>query len=44
MVDAPAPFRWLLCAPTLAHQMPLRGGGVHPIAYGESAGAAEVDG
>jgi hydrogenase maturation factor len=33
MVDASAPFKWLLCAPTLAQLMPLRGGGVHPIAY-----------
>jgi len=37
MVDASAPFKWLLCAPTLAHQMPLRGGGVHPIAYDQVA-------
>jgi len=34
-VDASAPFQWLLCAPTLAQLMPLRGGGVHPIAYGQ---------
>ena len=36
-MDASAPFQWLLCAPTLAQLMPLRGGGVHPIAYGTPA-------